>query len=275
MIKPLAHALRLAKLATKEVQLEIASAIRKIIKLEDGGIRDKQILEVIRRLPHVGFGVMFDVGANVGSWVVKYGSAFPNCAIYAFEPASTTFGILEKNVGARPNVQCFNIGLGAYEAAMEMGVDGASPSNAVGVVSGPNVLVETVQIRSGDTFCREHRIDHIDFLKIDTEGFDLSVCQGFEAMLKEHRIDLVQVEAGMNPDNNRHVPFEELKRYLESRGYLLFKIYNPTFESRVPVLRRCNAVFISRSQVERHAEAGWRKNDLERSQEEFATPSST
>jgi hypothetical protein len=71
-------------------------------------------------------------------------------------------------------------------------------------------------------------------------------------MLNEQRIDLVEVEAGMNAGNKRHVPFEALKGYLESKSYLLFGIYHQVREwpTNEPHLRRTNPVFISRRMIE-------------------------
>lgn len=59
--------------------------------------------------------------------------------------------------------------------------------------------------------------------------------------------DFIEVEAGMNPHNKYHVPFSELKSFLESKGYLMFGFYDQTQEwiCKKPFLRRCNAVFIS------------------------------
>ena len=88
----------------------------------------------------------------------------------------------------------------------------------------------------------------IGLLKIDAEGHDLEVLYGFERMLKEMRVDLVEAEVGMNPENRRHVPFEAVKRYLEHRGYRLFLIYKQRRETpfgRGAMLRRCNVVFAS------------------------------
>lgn len=84
-------------------------------------------------------------------------------------------------------------------------------------------------------------------MKVDTEGHDLEVLQGGEKLLTEQKIDVIQVEAGMNPSNRHHVPFEALKSYLESKSYLLFGIYEQTgeFMSGHPVMRRANCVFIS------------------------------
>jgi hypothetical protein len=106
---------------------------------------------------------------------------------------------------------------------------------------------EPVDIVTLDAFCVARGIDRISFLKVDTEGGDLDVLRGAERLLAEQRIDVVQVEAGMNPGNERHVPFETLKAYLESHHYHLYGIYEQVGEWPLgePQLRRTNPVFIS------------------------------
>jgi hypothetical protein len=80
----------------------------------------------------------------------------------------------------------------------------------------------------------------IDFLKVDTEGYDLKVLEGAERLLRSGAVAFIQVEAGMNPHNVKHVPLEVLKMHLEGRGYTLFAL-----SSRLPN-RAANRVCDSR-----------------------------
>jgi hypothetical protein len=47
---------------------------------------------------------------------------------------------------------------------------------------------------TGDRFCEEEMIKHIDFLKIDAEGHDLAVLRGFEKKLRSNDVDWIQFE---------------------------------------------------------------------------------
>lgn len=109
------------------------------------------------------------------------------------------------------------------------------------------VATREVSIETLDRFCEHQGINHIGFLKIDTEGGDFDVLCGAAGMLATQQIDLVEVEAGMNSGNKRHVPFEKLKAILEDSGYLLFGIYEQIHEwpTKEPHLRRTNLVFNS------------------------------
>lgn len=78
---------------------------------------------------------------------------------------------------------------------------------------------------------------------------DFDVLRGSVNLLREQRIDFVEVEAGMHRDNTRHVPAEALKGYLEDCGYNLFGVYEQVQEWTLGEarLRRSNLVFLSRA----------------------------
>jgi hypothetical protein len=61
--------------------------------------------------------------------------------------------------------------------------------HAGGKAAGTVVSVVTL-----DEFCKQHSVEVIDLLKIDTEGHDLKVLQGASRLLAEGRITLIQFE---------------------------------------------------------------------------------
>ena len=55
---------------------------------------------------------------------------------------------------------------------------------------------EVVPLTTIDQICNETAIDHIDLLKIDTEGHEMEVLLGASAMIDAGRISSVQLEFG-------------------------------------------------------------------------------
>lgn len=203
------------------------------------------------------FNVIFDVGANVGQSAEVYLEKFSNSHIYCFEPVSSTFDKLRENLKASQRIDFYNIALGSSNRTGQMVLQGESDmffmqgqSNAL--VENDDVQTESVDVVKLDDFCDAHKVAHIDFLKVDAEGGDLDVLEGAAKMLSEQRINLIQVEAGMNPANRRHVPLELLKAFLESHKYFIFGIYEQMFEwpTGEPHLRRTNPIFISQKMIE-------------------------
>jgi FkbM family methyltransferase len=201
-------------------------------------------------VPHLKMDVIFDIGANVGQSCRIYIEKAPGSQIYCFEPVERTFSILTKNFGNYEKIHNYKLAFGATRGKGRVRLQGPSEmffleSSAADSAGGGDV--EEIDIDTVDHFCAEIDIGHINFFKVDTEGGDLDVLLGAKDMLRGQLIDVVEVEAGMNPNNHRHVRFEILKSYLESNSYFLFGIYEQIHEwpSQEPHLRRVNAAFIS------------------------------
>ena len=192
--------------------------------------------------------LIFDVGANVGQTARRLARAFPHAAIHAFEPFSKTYAELCRRVGQDPRIQTHCSAFGAEPDKRVVQLQG-SLINSLKTSEkqfSPDTPSDTITVDTVDAFCERHEIETIDFLKIDTEGYDLNVIKGANRLLEAQHINLVQVEAGMTPHNHKHVPLTEFLSFLEPRGYQLLGLYDQTPEwSGELRLRFCNPVFIS------------------------------
>ena len=216
-------------------------------------------LDLRNRLPGYSVETLIDVGANIGQSAMAYLESFPGCRIFCLEPIASTFEQLRTNLGGVANVHCFQVALGAERrrGRMVFFPEGFSQLSYLLCDHDESRLpagahLEEVEIDTLTDFCRRHQIERVSLVKIDTEGHDLEVLKGATYMLEEHRVDLVQVEAGMNRENRRHVPLEALKTFLEERGYYLFGLYEQVSEwpAGEPHLRRSNLVFLSRKVIQ-------------------------
>lgn len=213
--------------------------------------------DLAQALPDYRVQTVFDVGANVGQSAQDYLEKFPGARIYSFEPVRSTFLQLENNLKGQDRVHCFQLAFGALPQQGAMVLEGKSVMFFLSGQSRPapqggNVITEQVEVATLDEFCRKHQVERISYIKIDTEGGDMDVLQGAEHLLAQQRIDLVQLEAGMNIHNTWHVALETLKQHLESRNYFLFGVYEQVHEwpAKEPQLRRANPVFISRRMID-------------------------
>lgn len=238
-----------ARLSRKVEKLREQSTPRRD-KLDRVGARDKLFADVARRLPHLSVATVFDVGANVGQTVEKIRAQHPNADIWAFEPVPRAFEVLSAEYGG--SARCFNIALGAQAGTSLSRAQGTSSRNRLLARTQEVLRRDTIEVTvvRGDDFCEQHGIDFISYLKTDTEGHDLSVLKGFSSMLDGGRVAIVQIETGMNPDNELHVPFEDVTAYLRSVGFVLMRLYRQVDQgSAGPHLRRADAVYISRQTV--------------------------
>ena len=206
--------------------------------------------EIKRWLPGFTPGVVVDAGAFTGNFSRRAREAW-DAKVYAFEPSLRNFARLIGRVDA--GVIAYNVALGMQDAVgfVETQPD---PSMDRVVMSGDGGG-KAVEIQKLDGL----GLPDIDFLKIDTEGSDLHVLRGARQMLSEGRIGLVQVEAGMNPDNQWHVPARYFHSMLEPMGFRLFSIGETAMEwpEKKPYMRRADLVFISPRLIEEYRGKGW------------------
>ena len=206
----------------------------------------RQFGDFKRKLPNCAIRHVLDIGANVGDTVAQTVQHFPNAAVDAFEPVQATFCRLSERFAKQSQIKCHNFAMGALPGQAQITAIGTETGNEI-VSSAPDgVPVETIAVLTGDDFVKSAGIDRVSFLKIDTEGFDLKVLQGFAHMLAQQKIDIFQVEVGMGRQNTKHVALQSIQQFAEANNYWLFKLYDQAHElDGRPLLRRADAVFIS------------------------------
>jgi FkbM family methyltransferase len=149
--------------------------------------------------------VFFDVGANIGNYSKTLSAFFPKSQIFAFEPNPNTFKTLQKNSKGN-NIKIFQFGFGSQNMHEKMYTYKDDPQsehasifkeykNVINeVLAKKETLSFDIEIRTIDSFCEEMGIEHIDFIKIDTEGYEYEVIKGSGKLLKENKIGIIQFE---------------------------------------------------------------------------------
>ena len=124
-------------------------------------------------------------------------------AIYCFEPSKKAFAGLRQAL--RHDARCClnNVALSSRDGAAELyDVDAAGGSQAASLEVSYSALrreakecfTESVRVRTGDSVLGELEIKNIDLLKIDVEGHELEVIEGFRESLKKEIIGAIQFE---------------------------------------------------------------------------------
>jgi FkbM family methyltransferase len=145
--------------------------------------------------------VLFDVGANVGTYSKALYAQFPKARIAAFEPMPATFDTLRRTLAAT-TVKCYSTGLSDAEGTAIIydydEMNGEHASLYAGVLEelhhATKLKKTQVQLITLDAFCRTNGITGIDFLKIDAEGNELKVLQGARSMIQSNAIRAIQFE---------------------------------------------------------------------------------
>jgi FkbM family methyltransferase len=186
-------------------------------------------------------GVVLDVGANVGDYSATLLGFNPHMVVHAFEPHPRTFAKLAAR-NDLPNTTIHNVAAGDADGTLEL-FDHASNDGSVqatlyrDVIEGlhaSRAISHPVRVIRLDDFVREHRIDRIALLKIDTEGHELNVLRGLSQTLEAGLVDVIHFEFNeMNVSSRSYLrdfwqllPDYDLYRLLP-RGMLRLKRYSP------------------------------------------------
>jgi FkbM family methyltransferase len=171
---------------------------------------------------------IFDVGANVGDWSIAAAAVFQHARIEAFEIVPETASVMASRL-ARAHVTSVRlnpIGLSDRNGRISVAhLPSFSQGSSAAVVQPVgDVDWQECAVRNGDDFCREHGIEHIDFLKIDVEGLEAQVLKGFDGMLTGARIDVIQFEYGHLNASVRFL-LGDFYDLFASYGYVIGKVF--------------------------------------------------
>lgn len=197
------------------------------------------------------FETVFDIGANNGDTAALFLSGFPAARLWLFEPGRQMHAALQSRFSGNPRVTVEHAALGASSGTVKLLHTASDTMSFIGEAArsplGEVTCSETATMVSLDAYCSGAGIPNIDFLNIDTEGYDLEVLIGAEDLLRNSAVSFVECECGMNPENALHCRFEDVNALLLDHGYRLFGFYEqvPEWISQQPHLRRANAVYIS------------------------------
>jgi len=172
--------------------------------------------------------IVFDVGANVGLYTIMLKEVFSEKAdIYSFEPKRKTFNKLQSNVGDKTRIHLYNFGFGNENAKSVLYSDSDESSGASvhkRKLDHFNINMnqsEEIEIKTVDSFCEDHKIEHIHLLKLDVEGHELKVLEGTSKMLQSGSIDFIQFEFGCNVDSRTY--FQDFY-YLLNDNYKIYRV---------------------------------------------------
>ena len=184
---------------------------------------------------------IFDIGANKGDYSILSRNISPKAKIFAFEPVSSTYQYINKKV-RNLKINSYNFAFGNKDGFSLINV--FTEDTLSSILSFQNQFLnkefkkEKIEIKKGNTFLFENSdIKEISILKIDTEGFENSILEGFNDYFQ--KVNVIQFEYGLANLASKYFLFDYFKDYshifkigkLYPKGVIFYDEYNIELEN--------------------------------------------
>ena len=159
---------------------------------------EKSFIELIKN----EIELSLDIGANIGEYT-KLLLLNTNSKVVSFEPLPEAFKELQKiELKFKDRLNIYNIAIGVENSKLDLFYGNHKSEKAslipnleklsfVGSGNKNKILVEVKKLDYFEDYFKDKKID---FIKIDTEGFEYEVLKGAEKILKLHKPKFIQIE---------------------------------------------------------------------------------
>jgi FkbM family methyltransferase len=215
---------RLADLSIKKRRLaKLRGTVADKLTIEH--ISALELLELVRPLKPA---VVYDIGANVGTWSLLVKALFPQVQVQAFEPIEKHQIKFLENTRYLNNIQLHNIALGSEEGSAIVKITDFSDASSMLELSEEGkcrwnlnkVDEKKVQLSTLDSWVIKNQIPWPDIIKMDVQGYEIEVLKGSSQCLKHAKA--VFSEVSFQEFYQRQALFHNLVTYMAEHG---FKIY--------------------------------------------------
>jgi FkbM family methyltransferase len=190
------------------------------------GFYELPVSQRIAQLAKVG-SLMVDVGANYGYYSCLWAAAKENNRAIAFEASPRNFSALKLNLQRNDladRVDLYEMAVGKEAGSLPFSLGPDEQSGWGGLLTQSEDTSIEVPVVSLDDFFLKNQCQHIDVLKIDTEGADTWVLQGAEKLLRSHKVSHIFFEENVTRMSALGIEPGEAQNLLEQYGYRVEKL---------------------------------------------------
>ena len=183
--------------ASETVTLETPLGVRHIRLYPNGQLSQFHEHEVLQDvLAEIESGdVFYDIGANFGRYTCVVGACSQNITLYAVEPHPDNVEILSQNIDLnRVDAVVIQSAIGKESETVAMNIDTHPAKHQLASGdSNPQDSIE-VPVNTGDAIVQEGNRTPPDVLKIDVEGAEYDVLDGWRTTLSDGNCRAIYIE---------------------------------------------------------------------------------
>jgi FkbM family methyltransferase len=157
--------------------------------------------------------IIFDLGANVGYYSAIFSYYSPKGKIFAFEPGYKNFNFLKLNVKSYSNIYLSDNAVSNFTGEKKDII------HSIWNVETEQRLFKFIKI---DDYIFQNKINKIDLIKIDIDGYELEALQGMKNILKTFNpYFLIEINHAVKTRNTTE---KQIINYMKSYSYQIIKI---------------------------------------------------
>ena len=201
----------------------------------------KKVMKNIKLSLGKNFSTLIDVGSHHGEYILSIKKNFNIKEIYGFEPNPNAFKILKKNIIKFQEINIFNYGIADTEEDKILNQNIESSSSSINSLNknskyykkkyflfnflnlkkvSNSVKIKAINLAN---FIEEKKIDKIDLLKVDTEGYEFKIIKGLGKNIS--KIKLIHLEHHFDDMIIKNYKLSDIHNYLKNNNFTkIFKI---------------------------------------------------
>jgi FkbM family methyltransferase len=211
------------------------------------------------------FQIILDVGAHKGESINLFLKNFKVKKIYSFESSPINFNLLKQNlisikkkfINTEIVIENLTLGSENKEALLKQ-IDESSSSTLNDINLESNYFKKKqkllynekkknfyenlkINVTTLDEYLDKNKIKYIDFLKIDTEGYEYEVLKGLKKNI--NNIKLIMFEHHYDDMLNKGYSFGDIKELLNKNNFIQI------FKSKMPFRKTFEYVYINSEKI--------------------------
>lgn len=175
------------------------------------------------RLKNLNFRPKFvlDIGAYEGHWAIQFQQVFPAAEILMFEGQMTKEAILKNIHQQYPNINYQMALLGTENKEVTFHIY-ETASSVLAEANETGAKLETRRLNTLDEMVKDTSFEKADFIKIDTQGYELAILKGGLKTLSYARVVLLEVS--LIPIYEQCPLVDEVIVFMKTQGFVLYDI---------------------------------------------------
>tara|TARA_B100000965_G_scaffold67279_1_gene52845 strand:+ start:4446 stop:5180 length:735 start_codon:yes stop_codon:yes gene_type:complete len=222
---------------------------------------NKKIINFLKKNKYNNFNLIFDVGAHKGESIKLFLKHLKVNEIISFEASPINFSFLEKKHKKlkkkfqKTKIKIENIALGSESKKVTLKQLEESSSSTINQINKNSLyfkkkfkilnlfhhkeLYQPIEIKleTLDNYLNQHNLTKVDFLKIDTEGYEYEVLLGLKTKIKS--IKLIMFEHHYDNMIRKNYSFREIRNLLKENNFKMI------FKAKMPLRKTFEYIFIN------------------------------